>query len=220
MRCRGGETTPSPPRSAYSSPVNSERPGPDPTDVYRPPIAAATGSAPPAASPPFYVVSTTKFAILYVGTFTIYGVYWFYKQWRMHQLHTWRKVRPFWRAIFSIFFVHQLFREIHRRGADHPEVARWGHAGAATLFVVLSIVSGIIDRITMRSETFSTLDLIGIVLALASGIPLHAAQGMVNIACGDPTGASNSRMSVGNVVALLVGALFWLFVVVGFTLPE
>jgi hypothetical protein len=72
----------------------------------------------------------------------------------------------------------------------------------------------------MRSETFSALDLIGIVLGLASGIPLHAAQGMINLVSGDVEGASNSRMTAANVVALLIGGLFWLFVVVGFTLPE
>jgi hypothetical protein len=164
-------------------------------------------------------VSQPKFLVLFLGTFGIYQFYWFYKQWQAQKQHSGEPLHPFWRALFSIFFVHRLFQAMHARASDDPEVQRWGHQSAATLFVILSLASHFIDRMTWRDEAFSPAAMLGVALGLAAGIPIHAAQRAANVACGDPGGESNANFSAGNLVALVVGAGFWFLVLFG-SLPE
>ena len=54
-------------------------------------------------TPDDYVVAKTKFWVLFVGTFSLYGVYWFYRQWDAQKERNGLNIWPIWRAVFSIF---------------------------------------------------------------------------------------------------------------------
>ena len=56
----------------------------------------------------FYVVGITKFIVLFLATFGIYSVYWFYRNWKLYKIHNNEDIYPVARAIFSIFFVQKV----------------------------------------------------------------------------------------------------------------
>ena len=188
---------------------------PDISEVYRPPAVDVSWEKPsaPTALPAFYVVSPTKFVILFVCTTGIYQLYWFYRHFRQAKLAVRDDSWPVARAIFAIFFTHDLFRRINMAG---------GYFNAdtfATMYVILAIVARIIDRVSSASETFGVLDLLGIVLGLATGMPLFTAQKAANRACGDPEGQQNSRFTLANFGWCGFGMLMWLLVLAGALLP-
>jgi len=189
---------------------------PDISEVYRPPgVDVDLGKpAPSLAVPAFYVVSPTKFTILFVCTMGLYQLYWFYAHFRSAKLAARDDSWPVARAIFAIFFTHDLFRRINMSG---------GYFNAdtfATMYVILAIVARIIDRVSAASDSFGVLDLLSIVLGLATGMPLFTAQKAANRACGDPEGRQNSSFTLANFVWCGIGMLFWLLILAGALLPE
>src|SRR5437016_3978380 len=78
-----------------------------------------------------YVVAPTKFLVLAIGTLGLYQVYWFYKNWALLNV----KHQSYWpvaRAIFAIFFVYPLFKEIEGELEKRPDGAR--HEWASGMF--------------------------------------------------------------------------------------
>jgi hypothetical protein len=57
-------------------------------------------------------ISPSRFVLLCLVTFTIYELYWFYKQWKL--IKEKQKLSPFWRAFFSIFYVDSLFKRLNK----------------------------------------------------------------------------------------------------------
>jgi len=189
---------------------------PDISEIYRPPGVDVDLDRPaaPQTLPAFYVVSPTKFIILFVCTTGLYQLYWFYAHFRRAKLAVRDDSWPVARAIFAIFFTHDLFRRINMAG---------GYFNAntfATMYVILAIVARIIDRVSNASETFGVLDLLGILLGLATGVPLFTAQQAANRASGDPEGRQNSSLTLGNFVWCGLGMLVWLLILAGALLPE
>jgi len=189
-------------------------------DAYKAPIATNEFVATPAVvhPQPFYVVSTSKLIVLYVSTFGVYQVYWFYKHWKCFRDYADRSVSPFWRTFFTIFFTHSLFSNFNlkasERGAGQPL------SGMATLFVILSILSRILDRVLASSTATSLLDVVGWLVVLANVVPLVVAQRVANAACDDPEGRVNTRFTLVNFIFMGLGGLLWLAVIAGAIMPE
>ncbi|GAB4029362.1 hypothetical protein [Spirosoma gilvum] len=86
------------------------------------------------------------FCLLSFFSFGIYTIYWFYKNWAFFRdVYEW-DIYPFWRAIFSIFFVHSLLEHINDLAVEkgHPGISSNGYASG---FVVLAIVQRFVDRV-------------------------------------------------------------------------
>lgn len=176
--------------------------------------------------PIFYVVSRKKLAILYLATFGLYGVYWFYKNWnnykncRSDKFNVDRSIWPVARGIFSIFFTHALFREIKDYGRDKAALAEWNNGSLATQLVLFMIVSSGLDRLSYRSIGSPYTDIASIlIMAPLLGL-LLSAQHMINVSCHDPGGESNSRLTNANYLWIALGLIYWFFVILGFILPE
>ncbi len=59
-----------------------------------------------------FIVSPSKLAILSVVTGGVYDIYWLYRQWQHIKLRDSLSVKPFWRAVFYIFFTYSLFKRL------------------------------------------------------------------------------------------------------------
>jgi hypothetical protein len=186
----------------------------DPAQVYRPPVAVDEAPSLSSQNAPLYVVSLGKLTLLFVATLGVYQIYWFYKHWQQHKAATGENIMPFWRAVFSVFFVHKLFAAISARSSG-PEATSWSHAKLANVFVVLTIVGVVLSRISGASNEFGILDVVGIALGLLTVIPLRTAQHIANIASGDPHGTHNAGYGAGAIVALVLGGLGWLLIAAG-----
>lgn len=163
-------------------------------NIYAPPEANLQELVADPANYEFYVVSKGKFSLLFFLTFGMYAVYWHYRNWVLYKRKHEERCIPVLRAIFSIFFTHTLFGEVkYRLKINHPDVF-WNSGTWATLVVAMVLLERISEK--LPSEELSTA--IPLVCFIAHGILLLKAQAMINLACNDPTGISNSRFTLFN----------------------
>ncbi|HET7843153.1 MAG TPA: hypothetical protein VFL14_03320 [Xanthomonadales bacterium] len=162
----------------------------------------------------FYVVSPSKFLIMAIGTFGIYIVYWFYKNWA--QLN--RRHKDYWpvmRAIFSIFFTHSLFGEVDQKLRRQRAPWSWSPGVLATAYVVAAIAGRVFDQISRRSENATVFDVLPLAMLGVQVFAIYRAQLAINVADGDPAGAANDKLTPANYLWLALGGLFWVVILLG-----
>ncbi|MEI6859545.1 MAG: hypothetical protein V5788_07170 [Shewanella sp.] len=163
----------------------------------------------------FYTVSQKKFLILFLGTFGIYSIYWFFKHWSQYKKSTNDDMWPIMRGVFSIFFTHSLFSLFEMKYQNKTGEAPQSINYLATVFVVISIIGNISDRLAGNGygvpfTLYSSL----IVLPIACWC-LYQAQSLANFSSDDVSGSSNSKLTFLNYIWLVLGFIFWLLVLFG-----
>ena len=161
--------------------------------------------------PEFYIVSRQKFVILYLTTYGAYTVYWFYKNWACYKHKYRRTIHPVGRAIFSIFFVHELFNIVDARLKASDIAFQWFPGKFATIFIISRIIDNdtlgeIIGEFLVPLGVFS----ISLTLFLIRFFILLRAQEAINFSQHDPLGERNSELTGTNYFWIIVGLLlFW-----------
>ena len=178
--------------------------------------AAMVNSAEVDSSSNFYVVGPKKMLLLYFATFGMYKLYWVYKQWATYKRATNSDLWPVPRAIFSVFFTHALFEQVsllikHKR-IDY----RWNSQAAATTYVVATIGAALVSRLPRElvGAHGSFAILLGTLLVISP--LLHNVQSAINVACEQPGGVGNRRLTWLNYLWVALGAVFWFFSIAGF----
>jgi hypothetical protein len=189
------------------------------------PDVDSAGIADAGNSPLFYVVSKRKFAILFLATFGGYAVYWFYKNWDRYRDGSSfdseaGSIWPFPRAIFAIFFVHSLFRKIKAHAPDKPALTAWASNAHAWQLIVFLLAGDVLDRASARSIGSPYTDYLSIVIMAPMLALFLWAQEKINISCDDPSGAGNNRLTKANYFWIILGALWWALVILGYFVPE
>jgi hypothetical protein len=164
----------------------------------------------------FYIVSPKKFLILFIGTFGIYSVYWYYKNWSNYRSSTGESLWPIARGVFSIFFVHSLLSHVDDKIQKNENLFKWNHNSLATIIVVLMLVRSVLDRLSQHEIGHPHLTIITTLLLFPIALFQLQAQQAINTACNDSNGSSNHKFTVANYVWLFLGLIFWFFVIVGF----
>jgi len=185
-------------------------------DVYRAPEADLT--LPETESPEFYPVSRFKLMLLYFATLGLYALYWFYRHWRQVKAHSAASIWPVPRAIFSIFFAHSLFARFDAAARRRADDIAWRPRLLATLYVVFAIIGNLSDRLPRLGLDEIWVPIASVVSLLVIAYTLFHAQLIANIACGDPAGLSNAKITLPNLLWSLFGILFWLVAIAGFAL--
>jgi len=183
-------------------------------NIYSTPKAELTGSHTAGSEVEFFPSSQTKLAILYFATFGMYPIYWFYKNWKLRKTAHGENVIPFLRALFFIFFTHSLFNKIEETSTAKG-IAKWGATTLATVFVLLTLISNILEVINRKSEEIGAIDYTGMIILVVLVWPLYVVQGVVNKVNNDPKGKLNSSYSIYNYIFIVIGVLFWLLVMIG-----
>lgn len=164
----------------------------------------------------FYVVSLKKFWLLFVLTMGFYGVFWFYKNWAMYKQSSDDKdIWPVPRAIFYIFFTHYLCNAVDAKIQDQQKNFSWSPSMVATTFVILSLLNRLVERFASKNTDWGLFDAVSMSLLFVLGYLLSQVQIAINVACNDPKGQSNSRLSEANWFWMLIGAILWLLTVIG-----
>lgn len=179
--------------------------------IYDPPRVDGPAMVAPAAadSAPYFPVSITKLVLLNVASFGMYIIYWFFKNWQREASRTSEKIRPFWRAIFYVFFTPALFENIHRAAVNRQITVPWRHNVSAGVVIVLVIVSRILDRVSARSDDFGVVDLLSVILMAVMTVVFCRIQRTVNALNDDPEGQLNAQFSFWNFALLFVGGVVW-----------
>jgi hypothetical protein len=191
-------------------------------NLYAPPTSDLT-TIPGSEAAHFYVTSQKKLIVLFICTFGLYMMFWYYKNWRAYKNANpsdddAQSVWPVPRAIFPVFFTHSLFSKVKDHAPDNELVAQWEEGTNATLIVVLLIASNILSR--MAGETVGILDLLSVLLLAPLLFLFMHAQRMINASCNDPQGAQNSNFTIANYCWCAVGGALIVLVIVGAMLPE
>jgi len=165
--------------------------------------------------PEFFPVSEGKLITLYILSFGLYGFYWFYRNWQLQQPKMDKKISPFWRATFSIFFTHALFSRIDESARKLEQKHRFSANTLATLFVAAVVVGNLLDRGSMNSGllagiTSNSVIITSLLLFILSVYPLVRVQATVNRINNDILGYLNHKYSIWNYLLIALGIIFWL----------
>lgn len=175
---------------------------------YQPPQARLLPE--PEGVPMFYVVSARKFWVLMIATAGLFELYWFYRHWKTYKTYRPSRLWPIPRAIFAIFFTHELFRAFSKVAKERKVQGASALNGWATLYVVSRLIEGVAHQMagTVDPHPLS----VGISLMFFAFVawPLALAQRVANAASGDPEGLSNAQFDLGNGVWIVIGIAFWM----------
>jgi hypothetical protein len=192
-------------------------------NLYAPPQADMTlPLAASASDDMFYVVSQRKFTILFLATFGLYNVYWFYQNWSLVKRQSQFNYGPdsdIWpvaRVILALFYVHSLFNKVVDHAAARARPLMWDHKTHATVLVVMLIASNVVDRMHEGNLT----NVFILVLLFATCYCERSAQAYINQSCGDPEGKSNNALTWVNYVWIALGCVFWVAVMLGMFMPD
>lgn len=168
----------------------------------------------------YFPVSEGKFLTLYVLSFGLYGVFWFYKNWKLQEPLMDKKIYPVWRAIFSIFFTHALFRRIDQSAAHLDKQHRFNANALATFFVAAIVISNILENLSSNSGVLLSMSsnsiiIVSLSLFLASAYPMVKVQATVNRINNDMLGYLNHKYSLWNYVLITLGTLLWILIALG-----
>lgn len=180
-----------------------------------PEAGTVTDMDPAAGDSAYFSVSSTKLKWLYLATFGLYGIYWFYKNWKLQQPYIERKIMPVMRGIFSIFFAHALTKRI-KQSMLRQAVPENKHLGfLATMFVLLLVLGNVASTLADNGVVPPYFNIIWLVMFYLSVFPLIELQDKINLLKDDPIGSINSRYDWRGYAALLIGAVLWLLAILG-----
>ncbi|MFY0598938.1 MAG: hypothetical protein JXR03_04655 [Cyclobacteriaceae bacterium] len=91
------------------------------------------------------LISINKFAILCVVSFGLYEIWWIYKSWRFFKDKDNLDIMPAWRALFSVFFLYQLFERILDFAKKNGYSKDYASAGLLIAFIILNVTSKLPD---------------------------------------------------------------------------
>jgi hypothetical protein len=153
----------------------------------------------------FYAVSPSKFAIMTVTTFGLYPIFWFAKNFILIKEQEKSQIWPIARAIFGIFF----YSELARKALISAKKNSYGGIYDPTTLAILFFLTNIIYR---APDPWWLLGFISI-LTLNPTVKamLHNNEKM--------RAKINTNYSTGDIVALIVGGMFWFFVLLGMLSP-
>lgn len=162
----------------------------------------------------YFVVSVPKLGRLFVFTFGFYGIYRFYKQWKLQQQNETPQISPVWRSIFSIFFVYGLFQRISKSLVSRKPDHQFSAVSMATAFIVITILSNVISMLFEQATPPAYSGVIMLISVMLMAYPLQEAQEAINDLEGDPLGEVNANYDWVHWISMVVGGLLWLSVLV------
>ena len=163
----------------------------------------------------FYVVSPKKFLILFLGTFGIYTVYWFFKHWSQYKKSSGENMWPIMRGIFTIFFTHSLFALFETKYERKTGEAPRSINHLATIYVVFAVGCQILSKLSENGYGNPATFILGLLILPVSCWVLYQAQSLANYSGDDVRGESNNDLTGLNYAWLVLGGIFWLLIILG-----
>ena len=157
--------------------------------------------------PPFFAVSLPKLSVLSICTLGIYDLYWFYKNWQRIRVRSEPGISPFWRAFFAVIFCYPCFARIKVTGASMG-------IKPVPPFGVLAILWMIFSMAWRLPGGFFFLCFLKVGFLL----PVQAFANRINRADA-PRYKPNSRFSVWNWIAIVLGGSVIVLDVIALILP-
>jgi hypothetical protein len=159
------------------------------------------------SQPIFFPVSRLKLLVMYIVTFGLYEVFWFYKNWQLFKAATGDDISPFWRTVFRVFFFYELLDEIQEKAQS-----RGVHADFSPF--LLSVVWIGVMVCTRLPDPYWLVGLFSVIVLL----PVQETVNELN-SLAAPNHNPNDQFSVWNIAAIAVGGSLTLLAIVGTLMP-
>ncbi|ACE06665.1 hypothetical protein Aasi_1361 [Candidatus Amoebophilus asiaticus 5a2] len=90
----------------------------------------------------YFDVSPTRFLIFNILTARLYSLYWAYKNWQAIKRAENRNIVPFWRGLFSVFFIYNLFKKIYHSAREQgfSKSIPYGQLSIIYIFLCLFLI--------------------------------------------------------------------------------
>ncbi|MDR0533960.1 MAG: DUF4339 domain-containing protein [Verrucomicrobiales bacterium] len=182
-------------------------------DEFNPKDPAGFAVTESKSNPLFLYIPVSRLILMNVLSIGFYQVYWIYHNWRFLKRRGKLNVMPFWRAVFSILFIYQLFNEIRNYSAATQLLKPKFSAGPlAACWIIATIFSNMLGRLDDL-----VINLIGLAITLLAALfflPVQDYINAVNQALPDPPAYYN-KWSLGHIICLIAGLLAWTAILLG-----
>ena len=158
-------------------------------------------------TPLYFPVSILKLIVMSVCTMGIYDLYWFYKNWKIIKEREKIGVSPFWRAFFAYFFCYSLLKTIRTTAQSlnlNRSIAAGQLAAGWIIFTLLFSIPGPFSLLTYFAGLFL--------------VPVQRLVNEINIS-ETPRLDANTRFTPWNMVAILVGGIWFVLLAAFSFLP-
>ena len=163
----------------------------------------------------FYIVSPKKFLILFLATFGMYTVYWFFKHWSQYKKSTNDDLWPVMRGLFSIFFTHSLFSLFEMKYEQKTGEAPRSINHLATIYVVFSVGCQVLGKFSDNGYGNPMTFYLSLLVLPVTCWVLYNAQSLANYSGEDVKGATNNELTGLNYIWLIIGFIFWCLALIG-----
>ena len=189
---------------AIDSPSQSTMPPPPPPPTV---VGLPPSILPYSMARPFWYV-----ALMFVLTFGLYVVVWFYRGWKVLLSHYRLGGVAVLNAIFSVLCALSFFRLTFKLGEEAGYRSRMPWQVAAHLYIIFYIAGRMIDRLTTQSETISAMDLASIMVSVLMLIPLREGVRAINAGYGmlSPDSRMRTRLSPWAIVTVVISSVIWI----------
>ena len=157
----------------------------------------------------FYPVTLAKFVLTTLATAGLYPLFWRWKCWRWAKRCDGQDIQPFWRTVFSVFWLWPLFEQSNRRLAGRA-LPQWLGIAAAVIYFIWSIGQSALNR-WHEAPLWLHIASYGIFVC---NLPAVIAVQRLNGPDSTVTRA-NSRFTWHTAVAVTAGILIWVLVAIG-----
>lgn len=164
----------------------------------------------------FYIVSRSKFIVLYLSTLGVYANYWSYRNWKHYKLKNDESLWPVVRGFFDIFFVYSLFSRIEFKRNQLGIERTWSPNWLAGTYILLTIIMNISNQLSEREIGSPYTDFINLIVLIPILFLLLKVQDIINIVEEDPSGSSNSQITMANGLWIGLGIILWLATIIGY----
>jgi hypothetical protein len=166
----------------------------------------------------FFAMPLWRLALLSFFTAGIYDIYWFYRSWKAIQIAQPQKMRPFWRAVFAIFYAWPLFKDILTAAKSHGYQKLYSPGLLAAVYIIANLIGNGLSRADQYTATISS-SLVA--MSLVSIIPLVLVQKAINYNNEHIQSEAIPETSTAEKLVIAAGIVLFVFATLGaFTLSN
>jgi len=173
------------------------------TNPCEPEISSVKVDITPPLLPCYFTASTFKLSIMSVGTFGLYELYWFYRNWALIKARTGQGISPVWRSAFAPIWAYSCFRHIKNSAKDNKFTESLSIGVLAVIFFILQALWRLPDPLWLVSF-----------LTFVPIIPVNSVAININKKL-TPSLEENNKLSASNLTGLAIGVAILLLSLIG-----
>ena len=157
--------------------------------------------------PRYFAVSASKFVVMSLASFGIYGFYWLYENWALERAHTGEDLSPLWRTFFSVIWIYSLLKRMRETATAAQVPSHWTAAFTTAAYLLITCALFLPDPYQVLS-----------LLVVVPLVPVQRTVNRLNAAVA-PAALRNDTYTGRNLVLIVVGVIFYLLVIIGLMAP-